>query len=97
MSLTKADTIQAQQRKIADLERQLRETRFQLEESNAVQSEALQRHAEMQQELENNAGMSQPPEPEEIQVALGNFGVLQSAASSVYLAYLQKLAYCHLS
>ena len=27
-----------------------------LEESNAVQSEALQRHAEMQQEIENNAG-----------------------------------------
>ena len=60
MCLTQAGAIQAQQRKIADLERQLRETRFQLEESNAVQSEALQRHAEMQQELENNAGASQP-------------------------------------
>lgn len=47
---------QAQHRKIEHLEAELRETRAKLEESNAVQSEALQRHAEMQQEIENNAG-----------------------------------------
>ena len=34
----------------------LAETRRRLEESNAVQTEALKRHADMQQELENNAG-----------------------------------------
>ena len=47
---------QAQHRKIEQLEGQLRTTKLQLAESNAVQSEALQRAANLQQELENNAG-----------------------------------------
>ena len=38
------------------MEVDLAETRRRLEESNAVQTEALKRHADMQQELENNAG-----------------------------------------
>jgi len=53
MQFTKV--IQAQHRKIEQLEAQLRETKVQLENSNAVQSEALQRAADFQQELENNA------------------------------------------
>lgn len=48
--------LQAQQRRISQLELQLRETRARLDESDSIQTEALQRHAEMQQELENNAG-----------------------------------------
>ena len=48
--------MQAQHRKIEQLEGQLRTTKLQLAESNAVQSEALQRAANLQQELENNAG-----------------------------------------
>ena len=49
-------SLQAQHRKIEHLEAELRATKASLEESNSVQSEALQRHAEMQQEIENNAG-----------------------------------------
>lgn len=48
--------VQAQQRRIDRLEAELRDTKFQLEESNAVQTEALKRHTDMQEELENNAG-----------------------------------------
>jgi hypothetical protein len=48
--------MQAQHRKIEQLEADLRSTKMQLQESNSIQIEALQRHAEMQQELENNAG-----------------------------------------
>ena len=48
--------VQAQHRKIEQLEGELRTTKLQLAESNAVQSEALQRAANLQQELENNAG-----------------------------------------
>lgn len=54
MQFTKV--IQAQHRKIEQLEADLRSTKMQLQESNSIQIEALQRHAEMQQELENNAG-----------------------------------------
>ena len=95
MSLTQVGAIQAQQRKIADLERQLRETRFQLGESNAVQSEALQRHAEMQQELENNAGASQPPDSNlnwrKSEWHWVHLVLQQSAASSVCLAPCRSL------
>lgn len=73
--------MQAQQRKIEHLEAELRETRAKLEESNAVQSEALQRHAEMQQEIENNAGR---PLPEDLTLSgrLAAWGLpLQSAAA----------------
>jgi len=56
---TRKSLIQAQHRKIEQLEAQLRSTKLQLQESNSIQTEALQRHAEMQQELENNAGNGQ--------------------------------------
>ena len=50
--------MQAQHRKIEGLEDELRKTRAKLDESETSNSEVLQRHAEMQQEIENNAGSS---------------------------------------
>lgn len=56
LSTGDAAVLQAQQKRIVHLEGKLRETRMQLDESDSIQTEALQRHSEMQQELENNAG-----------------------------------------